>query len=72
MEDSLTKEIMNCKTIEEYYNVLINSEEYKFNTFVMVFNPDTTSVVSARVKTDIDKIIRYLCKFKNKSIHNFE
>ena len=69
MKDSLTQKIGNCKTIEEYYNVLINSEEYKFNTFVMVFNPDTTSVASARVKTDIDKIIRYLCKFKNKDLH---
>lgn len=69
MKDSLTQKIGNCKTIEEYYNVLINSEEYKFNTFVMVFNPDTTSVVSARVKTDIDKIIRYLGRFKNKEIH---
>ena len=69
MEDSLTQKIGNCKTIEEYYNVLINSEEYKFNTFVMVFNPDTTSVVSVRVKTDIDKIIRCLGRFKNKEIH---
>ena len=69
MEDSLTQKIGNCKTIEEYYNVLINSEEYKFNTFVMVFNPDTTSVVSVRVKTDIDKIIRCLGRFKNKDLH---
>ena len=69
MKDSLTQKIGNCKTIEEYYNVLINSEEYKFNTFVMVFNPDTTSVVSVRVKTDIDKIIRCLGRFKNKEIH---
>ena len=35
----------------------------------MVFNPDTTSVVSARVKTDIDKIIRCLGRFKNEEIH---
>ena len=69
MKDSLTQKIGNCKTIEEYYNVLINSEEYKFNTFVMVFNPDTTSVVSVRVKTDIDKIIRCLGRFKNEEIH---